>query len=593
MHGTATAAATETAEVPGPVNRAGKPRYGGVLRFRGPGGPDHLDTSSAYYATSGQILRALTRQLFAYPASHDLSDPFESFTPAPDVAAQVPTVENGGLSADGLVYTIRLRDGVFWDTAPPRQVVAEDFVRGLKRLANPVCGAGARHYFTSTIAGMDEYCAAYEKAFEEGEISAQALARFQNSRTICGLQAPDDKTLTITLKRPANDFLNILAMGFASAVPREYDDYLPDSPQMRANFISNGPYRFASPPDIRSELKLERNPAWRQDSDPIRHQYLDGIEITVAREAPDALRGRIDAGEVDLAWSFTVVSWAKPDPEREQFPRSYPGFTLNPYLVFNLQSPNAGGALKSLKVRQAIAYAVDKTAISAILAVMQGVPNRPLHSAIPPGSTGHRDFNLYPTPGDRGDRAKARQLLEEAGFGDGIELIAAVREARLHLDVMEAVAANLAEIGITLKFETYSQADYYGSVLGDPDKARAGGWDIAEPGWTPDWFGNNGRCILQPLFQTNFEPGTTNYGGYSNPDVDRRINEALEEPDPDRAEQLWHEIDVTVMRDVPIVPLLAFAAMTSRYHSKRVKNAIHVPQIEFFDITNLWLDPPD
>ena len=47
------------------------------------------------------------------------------------------------------------------------------------------------------------------------------------------------------------------------------------------------------------------------------------------------------------------------------------------------------------------------------------------------------------------------------------------------------------------------------------------------------------------------------------------------------------------MKDVPIVPLLAFAAMTSRYHSRRVKNAIHVPQIEFFDITNLWLDPPE
>jgi len=591
MNGTTTAAAIETADVSGSVSRIEKPHYGGILRFRGPGGPDHLDTSSAYYATSGQILRALTRQLFAYPASHDLSDPFECFTPAPDVAKEVPTVGNGGLSADGLIYTIRLRDDVYWDTVPPREVTAADFARGLKRLANPVCGAGARHYYTSTILGMDAYCEAYEAEFEAKDISAAALAEFQNSRSIAGIETPDDKTLIIRLKQPANDFLNILAMGFASAVPQEYDAYLPDSPEMRANFISNGPYRFAAPPDIRSELVLERNPAWRQESDPIRHQYLDGIEITVAREAPESLRSKIDAGDVDLAWSFTVVSWAKPEPSREQFPRSYPGFTLNPYLVFNLQSPNAGGAMQNLKVRQAIAYAVDKTEISKILSIMQGVPNRPLHSAIPPGSTGHREFNLYPTQGDRGDRAKARDLLVEAGFGDGLELIAAVREARLHLDVMESVAANLAEIGITLKFETFSQADYYGSVLSDPNNARAGGWDIAEPGWTPDWFGNNGRSILQPLFQTNFKPGTTNYGGYSNPEVDRRINEALEELDPDRAEKLWHEVDVMVMQDVPIVPLLAFAAMTSRYHSKRVKNAIHVPQIEFFDITNLWLDP--
>ena len=39
-----------------------------------------------------------------------------------------------------------------------------------------------------------------------------------------------------------------------------------------------------------------------------------------------------------------------------------------------------------------------------------------------------------------------------------------------------------------------------------------------------------------------------------------------------------------------LLPILAFAAMTSRYHSPRVRNAVHVPQIEFFDITNIWLD---
>jgi len=140
---------------------------------------------------------------------------------------------------------------------------------------------------------------------------------------------------------------------------------------------------------------------------------------------------------------------------------------------------------------------------------------------------------------------------------------------------------------------TYSQAEYYGSLLSDPQKGKAGLWDIAEPGWTPDWFGNNGRVIVQPLFQTNCSPGTTNYGGYSNLEVDRLIEQALQEHDAQRAEELWHQIDVLVMKDLPIVPLLAFAAMTSRYHSPRVRNAIHVPHIEFFDITNLWLDPPE
>src|SRR4051812_10766904 len=92
------------------------PRYGGTLRLVGPGGVDHIDTASAYYATSAQILRALSRHLFAYPATDDLSSPEESFRPAPDLAAELPTEANGGISADRRTYTIRLRPGVLWDS---------------------------------------------------------------------------------------------------------------------------------------------------------------------------------------------------------------------------------------------------------------------------------------------------------------------------------------------------------------------------------------------------------------------------------------------------------------------------------------------
>jgi peptide/nickel transport system substrate-binding protein len=536
------------------------PRLGGTLRLLGPGGADHLDTASAYYATSGQILRALARQLFAYPAAADLSDARAVFTPAPDVAAEVPTLANGGLSPDRRVYTIRLRPGVRWDTSPPRDVTALDFVRGLKRLANPVAGAGARHYFTSTIAGMRAYCDAYDRAFAGRQPDPAELAAFQRDHDVPGLRAPDDRTLVLSLDRPANDFLNILAMGFASAVPVEYDAYLPDSHELRRSFVSNGPYRVARyAPD---DLLLERNPAWRQDADPIRGQSVDAIHVRTVKKAPDAVRALIDAGEIDLAWSVTVVSWAKPSPERESVPRSYPGYALNPYLVFNLRSPNQRAAVQDLRVRQAVAYAVDRVAIGQIFAALDGVAIQPLHSAIPPGNIGHRAFNPYPTPGDRGDADRARDLLAQAGFPDGLTLVAAVRDAGLHLDVMRSVARDLDRCGVRLRLDTYSQAEYYGSLLSDPDRGRAGAWDIAEPGWTPDWFGNNGRTIVQPLFQSNDAPGTTNYGGYANPAVDALIPRALEAPDPDSADRLWHDVDALVMRDLPIVPLLSFACQS-------------------------------
>lgn len=568
------------------------PRYGGTLRLVGPGGVDHIDTASAYYATSAQILRALSRQLFAYPASADLSDPAASFTPAPDLAAELPTEENGGISTDRTTYTIRLRDGVRWNSEPPREVTSHDVIRGLKRLPNPVSGAGALHYFTSTIIGFREYCDAYRAAFEGREPTPAAMAEFQRSHDIEGLSAVDDKTLVFRLTRPANDFLNILATGFTTPAPAEYDAYVPDSMEFRRNTLSCAPYRLTEYADNGLKIVMDRNPQWQKATDPIRNQYVDRIDITVGSEPVAVTQQKMDSGEIDLAWSYTAVSWARPKAGQDAAPRSYPGFALNPYIVFNLRSPNQNSATSNLDVRKAIAYAIDKVAIGEILDVLDA-PNTPLHSVIPVGSIGHREMNPYPTPDDRGDIAKAREHLVAAGYGDGLTLIAAVREIGIHLKVMESVAADLAKIGITLEWRKFTQAQYYGSALSDPEAGRRGDWDIAEPGFTPDWFGNNGRVIVQPLFQTNDVQGTTNYGGYSSPIVDELIEQALQESDEAKAEELWHQVDVEVMKDLPIVPILNFAAMTSRYHGKRVRNAVHVPQIEFFDMTNIWLDPPD
>jgi peptide/nickel transport system substrate-binding protein len=584
--------AQDTPKASASAERSETPRYGGTLRLIGPGGVDHIDTASAYYATSAQILRALSRQLFAYRATDDLSDPESSFMPSPDLAADMPTTENGGISADGRTYTIRLREGVRWNSNPPREVTAQDVVRGLKRLPNPVSGAGAMHYFTSTIEGMQEYCDAYRDAFAAREPAPAAMSEFQNSHEISGLTTTDDKTLVFRLKQPANDFVNILATGFTTPAPVEYDAYVPDSMEFRRNTLSCAPYQLTHFADQGVHILMDRNPVWNKETDPIRNQYVEQIEINVANEPVTEVQQKMDAGLVDLAWSFTAVSWARPKAGQDAAPRSYPGFALNPYIVFNLRSPNSGRATSNLGVRKAIAYAIDKVAIGEILDVLDA-PNRPLHSVIPVGSIGHREFDPYPTPGDRGDLGKARELLVEAGYGDGLTLVAAVRKVGIHQKVMECVADRLEKIGINLEWRTFTQAEYYGFALSDPEAGKAGDWDIAEPGFTPDWFGNNGRVIVQPLFQTNDTQGTTNYGGYSSPTVDGLIDDALREPDPALADALWHQVDVEVMKDLPVVPILSFAAMTSRYHGKRVRNAVHVPQIEFFDMTNLWLDPVD
>jgi len=561
------------------------PRYGGTLRYLGPGGMDHVDPAAAYYAFSHQILRLFTRQLFSYPTALDES----ALRPVRDLAAEFPTTGNGGVSADGCRYTIRMRHGTYWDTSPSREVTAADVVRGFKRMANPVAGAGALGYFTSTIAGMADFAEDYRAAFQHRTPTAAALARYQNTHEIRGLRPIDDKTLLVELVRPANDLLNILSTMFGSPAPAEYDAYVPDSPGWIRNVRSCGPYRLT---DYRPGrlLRMERNPVWRQDADTVRHQYVDAIEVRMGRASNDEVRHALQTGAADLSWGAPVIS-----PDRRVLDADrHLGYALNPYLVFNLQSPNAGRAVADRTVRRAIAFAVDKAQMVAFLEDMDiGTVAIPASTAIPFGNTGHRQYDPYPSPGSRGDRDQSRRLLAEAGYGGGLTLRALYREDEPHDRIARAYARDLAEVGITVELVLAGGADEYYRILQDPARAAAGEWDITAAAWTPDWFGNNGRAYVQPLFQSGSGPGTSNYGGYSNAEVDSLILQALSEPDTARAGELWHQVDRLVLEDAAIVPIVACEPTIPHMTSARVRNALPMPQIDrWLDAANLWLDPP-
>lgn len=562
------------------------PSRGGTLRLYGPGSMDHVDPASAYYALGHQIIRLFARQLFTYPAVKDLKD-WRAITPVPDVAVEVPTTYNTGLTVNHLTYTIRLRPGVLWDTAPPREVTAHDFIRGFKRMCNPVCGAGAIRYFTSTIRGMAEFAAAYAEAVPHADATPAELAAFQNAHEIEGIRALDDRTLVFELVKPASDFLNILSMPFASAAPVEYDALVPDGPDFRRQVRSNGPYRLVDY-DHGKFLRMERNPFWDKATDGVRNQHVDAVEVTMEHADPVAVGRKIIADKADLSWASPVT---EPYDANPTDPGNDLGYALNPYVVFNTASPNNGGALARPEVRRALAHAMDKMAILDIYdKLAAGTVMRPARSAIPPGNDGYVPFDLYPTPGDRGDPDQCRRLLAEAGYPDGLTLTILHRDVDANPDVAKSLARDLERAGITVDFLPLGHSHYY-AYLQDPAHAEAGSWDLSAPSWTPDWFGDNGRSFLQPMFQTNRNRGTSNYGCYSNPEVDRLIEEALATTDHERAYQAWHEIDVLVMRDAAIVPILEHAPTIPHLKGKRVRNAIPMPTIDrWFDLSNLWLE---
>ena len=131
-------------------------------------------------------------------------------------------------------------------------------------MCNPQSPVGAPGYYTSTIVGMASYCAGFAKV----KPAVAAVDHYAATAPLPGVSASGPLTLVLKLIAPAPDFLNILAMGFASARPVEYLKYLPDSPQLRANTISDGPYQITNYSAGKS-FTLVRNPAWKAATDPL------------------------------------------------------------------------------------------------------------------------------------------------------------------------------------------------------------------------------------------------------------------------------------------------------------------------------------
>jgi peptide/nickel transport system substrate-binding protein len=555
---------------------------GGTLRLYGPGDIDHLDPASAYYAPACEVVRLFSRQLVTYEPHPDVRN-WQAIAPVPDVAVAVPSTYNAGLGASQRSYVLHLRPGVFWDTTPPRPVTAHDFVRGFKRMGNPVRRSPALAYFTSTVRGMAEFCAGFAVAAPTARPTAEELAGYQNANEIPGVFALDDQTLVIELIRPSPDFMNVLALTCASAAPVEYDAFVPASLEFRRNIRSNGPYRIAHYVPGK-QLRLEPNPAWRRESDPVRHRHVDEIEIAVEKASAEEIAAKIDTRAADLPWAPPLC--VPPDGGLVD-PGAAVSYALDPYLVFNLA--HGSDALRDVRVRQAIAAAIDKTAVTDIYRrCAPGVDVRVATSIVPPNNDGYTDGPGVAVPA-HADPESSRRLLALAGYQSDLTLIAGYRDRGAELDVARSYAADLEEVGIVVRLVELDDDDNL-SAAPPLAPSRAREWDITARSWSADWLYLNGRLFLQPLFETG---ASGNYGGYSNFEVDNLIRRALEaavDP-PATANAAWRDVERRVLDDVAVVPLLFRAPTVPRRRSARVRNALAIPAIGYaYDIATLWLD---
>lgn len=560
-----------TAACGGMVNTgtdSGVPREGGTLEVVGSGDIDHLDPASAYYVPTWRLQRALTRQLVAYPYS---ADPAVSTTPVPDLAVSIPEPTD-----DGKTYTFRIREGASWDAADgPRQITADDVVLGFQRLCNPVLPNPAPGYFSATIVGFDKYCQNMLKI----EPTAAAIKDYIDNNEISGVHAVDDLTVEFNLRKPASDFLNILALPFATPMPVESLKYVPDSPEFRKNFIASGPYKIERYLANQS-ITLIRNESWDPDSDPVRKAYVDRIEVIMGSdEGP--VQKQMEAGTADLAWDTEVpVS----DLHRLRSVKD-PGLTIEPdgsiqYLVMNMRP---GRPLNNPEVRRAINVAIDKTAIVKIM----GGPSvaEPINRILPPQIAGGEleVTSPYVTKGDKGDPEEAKRILANAGVSN-LTLRLPYRNAGKAPSMAQAVQQDLRQAGIQVQLVATLPNLFYTNYLFVPEA----NWDIAVPGWLPDWYGNAGRSFFVPLLDgRTCGPNSSNFGCYDSQDTNKLIDEALEASSEDEAAKIWAEADQRATEDAAWVPLITIS--TPKFHSDRVQDYLISLGTNGADYTNIWL----
>jgi ABC-type transport system substrate-binding protein len=554
------------------------PVKGGTLTLLGQSDIFNLDTTSGYYTVDNILERSFTRQLVSYPTTASFLAQIQL---KPDIATAVPTRGNGGISADGRTYTLHIKKGVKWNTSPARQVTASDFVREFKLLCNPASPTGAPGYYESTIVGMARYCAGFAKV----KGTAPAIAAYVNGHAVPGVVAKNDLMLVFRLLKPAPDFPNILAMGFSSARPVEYMKYVPDSAQMRQHTLSDGPYQITKYAPGK-EFQLDRNPAWDPKTDALRHAYVDHMKVTEGL-TQDTVQQQIQAGTGDMDWDVTPPAQSLPGLIASKDQRLVIGpagpyyVALNTYLAMNQYA----GPMKNKLVRQAAEYALNKNAIVQIF----GGPRiaTPANQVVLPGNVGYiQNYNPYPNKGGNGDPAKSKELLKKAGFPNGvtIKLLYATTEPAPR--VAQSIQSSLQQGGFKVTLVPTTGADFYGKYMLVPSTAQKQAWNIATPGWIPDWFGNNGRSVIQPLF-TKPGNGSSDYGGYNSAATNHLVNQALTSPSADAAAAAWQKANAQIMKDAAVVPI-EFQKFTA-YHSSRVQGCV----FWFFDIncdpTNVWL----
>ena len=443
----------------------------------------------------------------------------EKFDYVPELAASIQRSE------DGLTFTFVLRDGVTFHDG------------------RSFTSADAKYTLDTVLTNSFAKSASF---FEGAGASRTAYVK--------SVEAPDAHTLVITLNKQWTGLLpNLVPIAI---IPK--DSY----ESQKTHPLGTGPFKFKSYDQAQQVVDLDANSNYWEGA-----PQIPSLRARVISDS-NALQAELQSGRVDIAPLPTSLS-----PDSIKALSSNPNLNVHQFegSNLNLLTFNTTEApLDNVKVRQAIAYAIDRE--SMIRDLLQG-QGKIAHSILPEASWAYTAGQTY-----HYDPAMAKRLLDEAGLrdpdGDGPQMridkpivfrfSGSSASARQYAGVIQNY---LKQVGLPVSIEP-SELNVFLEQL------RRGQFQMAYSQWVG---GNQDPIFYRDLFATSEIPTETraarNRSRYRNPELDKILEEAANEYDHAKAAPLYARAQEIISRDVPVFPLWYQANMVI---TKKSVGNIHV-----------------
>ncbi|MFH1138002.1 MAG: ABC transporter substrate-binding protein [Pseudomonadota bacterium] len=425
--------------------------------------------------------------------------------------------ESWTVSADGKVWTFKIRQGIKFDDGAPLNAEAVRF--------------------------------ALARTLKIGKGPADNISAIESMKVL------DDYTLAVNLKNPYGPFLQTLATDAASIVnpavmKNEKDGDLAQA-WLAQNTIGSGAYRLTE---------------WKRGERAVleaRADYWGGapktkkVIIRFMSESADR-RMALEQGDIDIAENILIDQIPALEKNKDVKVLRFPS-QLVEYVYVNCQKE----PLNNPKVRQALNYAVDYQGI--IDHVLQG-NGLQMRGPVPAGMWGHKpDVFQYTKNVD-----KAKALLAEAGFDKGLNLTLIYSERRASWEQIATIMqSNFADIGVTLKLE----------LMANPtlrDKMDRGDFELCLGAWSPDFA--DPYMFMNFWFDSKNFGLAGNRSFYKNDKVDELVRQAAVLSDQAERTKLYNEAQDIIMADAPYIFLYQVGAIAPM--RQNVEGYVFNPMLE-------------